>query len=348
MGMAHHRKASVPDHEDRGGEHPVLKPASWQPPVTAERFDPRTNVYGLARTLLATGMFATLMFTPAMALFHPVIGMSRAPYCDGVSAVSGFCIGGDGLSPDARRYLLALLLVPSIIGWRPRIFVIWHWWVAFSIADSLSLPDGGDNVALILTLAIIPFGLADDRKWHWLVKDEKKALSSSVAAFCYVTHWAIRIQVAGIYFQSAVAKFGVREWADGTALYYWLNDPTFGLLDPWKPVLQPFLENKYTVTALTWGTICVELTQAFALFWNIGVRKRVFWLGILLHSGIALFMGLFSFAVTMFGALVLVLHDPNVDLDLDLRRLIRNGRAEKESENGSSSSAVHDRPLVLD
>ncbi|WP_344405329.1 sporulation-delaying protein SdpB family protein [Streptomyces longisporus] len=344
--MAQHRKASVPDHEGGGGERSVLKLTRWQPPADAQRFDPRTNVYGLARTLLAIGMFATLVFTSAGALFHPVIGMGRAPYCDGVSAVSGFCVGGHGLSPDVRRYLLALLLVPSIIGWRPRIFVIPQWWVAFSIANSLSLPDGGDNVALILTLTMIPFGLADDRVWHWAVKDTTKPLANSAAAFCYVTHWVIRIQVAGIYFQSAVAKFGVKEWANGTALYYWLNDPTFGLLGFWKPVAQLFLENRYTVSAFTWGTIIVELTLSFALFWKLAMRRRVFWLGIMLHAGIAIFMGLFSFAVIMFGALVLALQDPNVNLDF--RRMVRKGAARKDGANGASSGAVRGGSLVLD
>ncbi|MDW8806190.1 hypothetical protein P1P68_15700 [Streptomyces scabiei] len=301
-------------------------------PEAAVRFDPRTNVYGLTRTLIAVGMFATLCLTPAAALFHPVAGMKDAPYCDGLSAISGFCVGGDALGPDARRWLLAAVLIPVMIGWRPRFWVIPHWWVAFSIVSSLSLPDGGDTVAVILTLAVVPFGLVDDRTWHWSTKGDSKSLSASAAAFCYVTHWAIRIQVAGIYFQSSVAKFGVAEWADGTALAYWLNDPTFGLLPLWRPAMQPLLENGYAVAALTWGVLVMELALAFSLFWKAEVRRKTFWLGIALHAGIALFMGLFSFAFIMFGALVIAYQVPNTNLGLPRFPAREVPRGEHENE----------------
>ncbi|MFM9693540.1 sporulation-delaying protein SdpB family protein [Streptomyces europaeiscabiei] len=319
-------------------------------PEAAERFDPRTNVYGLMRTLMAVGMFATLFLTPAAALFHPVIGMKDAPYCDGLSAISGFCVGGDALSPEVRRYLLAAVLIPVVIGWRPRFWVIPHWWVAFSIASSLSLPEGGDAVALILTLSIVPFGLVDDRKWHWSTEGGSKQLGGSAAAFCYVTHWAIRIQVAGIYFQSSVAKFGVAEWADGTALAYWLSDPFFGLLPFWQPVMQPLLENAYTVTALTWGVLVMELALAFSLFWKAEVRRKTLWLGIALHAGIALFMGLFSFAFIMFGALVIAYRVPTTNLALPrfaARRVRRVRRARRAAgEDDACDASVRDTALV--
>ncbi|QFQ97531.1 hypothetical protein F9278_16390 [Streptomyces phaeolivaceus] len=313
-------------------------------PEAAERFDPRTNVYGLMRTLIAVGMFATLTLTPAAALFHPVAGTKDAPYCDGLSAISGFCVGGDALGLDVRRCLLAAVLIPVMIGWRPRFWVIPHWWVAFSVVSSLSLPDGGDTVAVILTLAIVPFGLVDDRTWHWSTKGGSKSLSGSAAAFCYVTHWAIRIQVAGIYFQSSVAKFGVAEWADGTALAYWLNDPSFGLLPLWKPAMQPLLENGYTVAALTWGVLVMELTLAFSLFWKAEVRRKTFWLGITLHAGIALFMGLFSFAFIMFGALVIAYQVPTTSLDL-FRFAGRKARR-GDHDDDARDAPVRDKSLV--
>ncbi|MFE7655057.1 hypothetical protein ACFU6M_19485 [Streptomyces bottropensis] len=157
--------------------------------------------------------------------------------------------------------------------------------------------------------------------------------------------------MAGIYFQSSVAKFGVTEWADGTALAYWLNDPFFGLLPFWKPAMQPLLENAYTVAALTWGVLVMELALAFSLFWKAEVRRKTFWLGIALHAGIALFMGLFSFAFTMFGALVIAYQVPTTNLALPrfaARRVRRVRRARREARDDDTCDAsVRDASLVL-
>jgi hypothetical protein len=44
----------------------------------------------------------------------------------------------------------------------------------------------------------------------------------------------MRLQVAVLYFHAAVAKFGVTDWADPTAMYHWFNHRTFGAA-PWLP-----------------------------------------------------------------------------------------------------------------
>ena len=273
----------------------------------AARFDWRYSTYGLARSLIAFATCTALVATPTGALFAPVLGRPQAPNCDGVLAISGFCLGPASVTLDVRRLLLAALLIPTIIGWRPRLFGVLHWWVTFSFASSIALPDGGDSVALILSAFLIPLALADGRRWHWRRNGTEKQLTPWVAAFCYVSWVTLRIQVAGIYFDSAVAKFGVAQWADGTALYYWLNNHTFGLYRPLLYLARPLLANGMFVGIATWGVLLSELALAFAIFWPQRIRSRIFWIGIALHAGIALFMGLFSFALAMFGALILAL-----------------------------------------
>ena len=62
---------------------------------------------------------------------------------------------------------------PSLCSWSsswvptPRWTCVPHWYVAFSLADSITQPDGGDAVAAIATMLFIPMLLGDDRVWQW-------------------------------------------------------------------------------------------------------------------------------------------------------------------------------------
>lgn len=47
-----------------------------------------------------------------------------------------------------------------------------------------------------------------------------------------ITLLLIQIQLAVLYLQASMAKLGVPEWADGTAMYYRSHHPTFGSA-PW-------------------------------------------------------------------------------------------------------------------
>jgi antimicrobial peptide system SdpB family protein len=314
----------------------------------AARFDFRHNTYGIGRSLLALATFSALVTTPAGALFPPVLGRPQAPACGGVTAISGFCLGPGSVGLDARRLVLAALLIPVIIGWRPRYFGVLHWWVTFSFVSSIALPDGGDSVALIMSGLLIPLTLADGRTWQWTRASVRNSLSPGVAAFCFVTVMALRIQVAGIYFNASVAKFGVAQWADGTALYYWLNNRTFGLWEPLRQLAEPLLGNALFLGALTWSVLLIELSLGLAIFWPQRVRSKVFWLGIALHTGIALCMGLVSFALIMFGALVLALRP--IEERTAIPRLRRTAAAvpapKSAPEPAPAAAKVPDESLV--
>jgi antimicrobial peptide system SdpB family protein len=268
---------------------------------------PWTNVYGLARTLLAMGTLGTLTFSPAEVLFTPAAGLPPPPYCAGLSHASLFCVLPADRLDLARIIAIAILLVTAS-GWLPRYTALPHWWVSFSVASSISIPDGGDQVTTVLTLLLLPIALADRRRWHWTTPPGRPTAARPTATLVAMAATVlIRIQVAGIYLQASVAKLGVTEWRDGTALYYWLNDPLFGAPVWLRGLLQPVLSFGPTVAALTWGTMALEFCLAIAL-----VLPRRRWTpllvgGLLLHSGIAVLMGLWSFALAMFAALILYL-----------------------------------------
>jgi antimicrobial peptide system SdpB family protein len=284
---------------------------------------PWTNVYGLARTLLASATALTLALNPADVLFGALGPITEsASMCQGARALSLFClIGADRL--ELARWLAAGLLLLVATGWRPRWTGILHWWLSLSVFLSVVTVDGGDQVAAVLTLLLLPVTLTDPRRWHWQ-QPQASVETRPVASF---VAWsalgiAVRLQVAGIYFHAAVGKVAVEQWVDGTATYYWFTHPYFGAPGWQLPILLPVLLNGTLVALLSWSVILLEFLLAAALV----IRQRYWaWLlaaGLALHAGILVIHGLFSFALTMFGALILFLRP--ADAPFSLPTLQRN------------------------
>lgn len=121
-----------------------------------------------------------------------------------------------------------------------------------------------------------------------------------------------------IYFQSCVAKLPHAEWADGSALYYWINNYAFGAPDWLRPALSALAENPVGVAAMTWGPLVLEIALAAALLLPQRIRWMLLPAGVLFHLGIAVVMGLWSFAFAMWAGLLLLLtpygHDPRLAL----------------------------------
>lgn len=265
---------------------------------------PWSNVYGLARTLIALGTAGTLAFSETATLFRPAVGVPEAPICDGMRQASFFCVVPSGWL-EVARWVAVLVLLVVASGWRPRFTGILHWWMAISLHWSGVLTDGGDQIAGILTLLMVPLTLTDGRRWHWETPAADAGSESSrlIARSAWVM---LRAQVAVVYFHASVGKFKVPEWVDGTALYYWLLDPTIGAPD-WLARLTTPLLSSPLVALITWAVLVLELALAYGLVLGRRSRKVLLPLGIAFHAGIAVFHGLISFVLIMFGALLLLL-----------------------------------------
>jgi antimicrobial peptide system SdpB family protein len=272
-----------------------------------ENSNPWTNVYGLARTLIALGTLGTLAFSHSTSIFRPAVGIDRVPQCSGLVRGSFFCFfGADHL--ELGRWVAVGILAVVAIGWRPRITGLLHWWVSASLSVSGVLVDGGDQVAQVLTLLLLPITLTDTRHWHWERAGTSPCQRSELAKLLALSSLLIiRLQVAGIYFHAAVGKMAVPEWHNGTAVYYWFTDPMFGAPEYLRPVIMPIITSSIGVTLLTWGAILLETTLFAALLMDKRYRWLLLCAGISFHAAIAILHGLLSFAFAMWGALVLYL-----------------------------------------
>ena len=291
-----------------------LKALQWAGPT------PWTNVYGAARTLLALSTALTLALNETGTLFRPAATIPSAPYCEGAAGAGLFCLAPDG-SLDLMRWLAVGVLLVVASGWRPRWTAPAHWYVTFSFASSAIVVDGGEHVSQVLTLLILPLALTDPRKWHW---SRPPALDGVTPSHLVArSAWLVaRVQVAWIYLQASVAKLAVPEWADGTALYYWFTDPSFGAPGWLQGPLMALLDPPVALVLATWSVMALELALAAGLV----VEKRhwgpLLVLGIGLHLGIAVIHGLISFAVIMFAALILFLRPADKPFDLRLPSVV--------------------------
>lgn len=284
-------------------EEPIIELGKW-----ARRWSvasPFTNVYGVSRTLLALATAMTLAFNPAYVLFTPVSGVYEVPRCDtGIVAISMYCL----VSPsrlELVRWLGVVILLVVASGWRPRFTALPHCWIAFSLFSSSTTFDGGDQITLVLTVLLLPVALMDPRRWHW-----QSPAQAKVGAWGTLLAWSalfmIRVQVAAVYFVSGIAKLGQEDWANGTAMYYWLL--TFGGAPRWVIAL---LGKPIIVVSMTWGAIALEVFLAAALLLPRKVWRPLLYSAISFHILIAVFFGLSSFSTAMIAALILYLHPAN-------------------------------------
>jgi antimicrobial peptide system SdpB family protein len=271
-------------------------------------YEPWTNVYGLARSMLAFATAATLAANSPTTLFRPGAGALDPPFCAGARIASAFCVLPRAELDVARWVCVAVLLVVAS-GWRPRWTALLHWWVTASLPASALMIEGGDQAAEILALLMLPIAFTDERRWHWgpPLRTPLDQTQASKRIWAALGHALIRLQVAGIYFHAAIGKLAVPEWKDGTALYYWGTQEAFGAPAWVMPVFRPILIHGATVAALTWSVILLELALSVAFLMERKYQPPLMWAGITMHLGIIVVHGLPSFGLIMVAALVLYL-----------------------------------------
>lgn len=266
-------------------------------------FEPRTITLGAARSLVAIATLSVLAFTPDADLFPVVPNGPTGPRCDGLRALSLWCASSSTTGQTVSRIVTIAVLVLAASGYRPRWTCIPHWYVTFSLAAAMHIPNGGENVARIVTLLLIPLCLGDDRIWHW--RPPATPLTEWWQGSTYIAHLLIRLEVVAVYAQAVWLKVAEPEWRDGSAMHFVLQDAYFGT----TPELASFLESGvftgWLIPAVTWGTILLESAIVVCVFGNPALRRVGLVLAVVLHGGIVLALGLVSFGLIMISFVAL-------------------------------------------
>ncbi|TFB87272.1 hypothetical protein E3O44_09105 [Cryobacterium algoricola] len=262
------------------------------------RFNPRSYQIQVGRSIIAVGEFATLSLTTWPNLTTEVAGRDAASYCSSIRRASLFCIGSD--TPNVVGLWVGLVIAAMVVaGVYPRFVAPLHVWLAISMNASLSLPDGGEAVAAFATILLIPILIADNRACAWL--RSSAPVNPYLGAISYAASIALCLQIAGIYLESGLAKLAVSDWVSGTAMYYVIRDPYFGASGLLGSLMNWVTQIPLGSAVLTWGTCILEC--AIGVFFLSKSRyKRYALVGVIvLHLGIAVTIGLWSFSLTMIG-----------------------------------------------
>lgn len=272
---------------------------------------PYTNVLGLSRSLLALGLFLTLLFTPIEyivtsltdgTLLNPLLN-PRIP----LNNYNFFLLFGLEQAGTMKIVAMAVLLL-VISGYFPQLTCWLHWWVALSFMLCSSAIDGGDQIHANLALLLIPLCLTDPRRNHWHNPDlRRKSPLNFIGIFSV---WMVRLQMAVIYFHASVGKYEVPEWSNGTAIYYWFYHSVFGMPKYLEPITLPFLQNSFLVAALTYSVLVFEIVLAAALLMAPKKRRILLVFAISFHFFIVLYHGIFSFFFSVAAGLIIYLGNP--------------------------------------
>lgn len=265
---------------------------------------------GLARTILATSTLLTLLTNDPVTLFKIGNTFNPTRFDNQFYIFQKFnfflIFGSENLYISKYIAIGILLLITS--GWRPRYTCILHFWICISFNFSTTLLEGGDQIASNLSLILLPVLLLDGRKWHWSRRDlPKESFSKEINLIANYFLFIVKLQMCVLYFHSFVGKLPVKEWANGTAVYYWFNDPTFGMCDWLHPILDPILSNSLGVSIITWGAILLEILLFMAIVMNNKAKYVLLVFGLAFHFSIVIIHGLVSFFLSMAAGLLLYL-----------------------------------------
>lgn len=283
---------------------------------------PFTPVVGLARTLIAGTLLLTLLLTPMHSLFFTSANYPDGVVCNGgpVSSLSLFCIAADGGWLEASRWIAVAILLLVMTGLRPALTGVPHWYVTWSFAVSSNAVDGGDQLAANLVLLLVGISLLDRRRNHWKrdVSYSSREPWAQYLAYLMLVLWVL--QLIGVYFQASVAKMAVPEWADGSALWYWMQNPAFAPAEPLQGFVLGILQFPMLAVLGSYATLALQLFLCVAPFLGLRTRVIAFFTAAVFHGAIAVGMGLWSFSLVMIGADFLFLSRPHEDVHIRLRR----------------------------
>ena len=202
----------------------------------------------------------------------------------------------------AFHSLFLICCAALMVGWRTS----WVKWIV--LIGQLSydrrnpaLTYGVDWIlgSLLLILCLAPIGRAMSLDRVRAVRAAKRRnLGATLPQFC--SPWTgactrlIQIQMAVLFFYSAVTKLPRFEWVDGSALWV-----VFTLDEYYSPLILKVLASQYWLANTgTYATILIELAFPF-LIWQKATRPYLLADALVLHALFAVFLGLYYFSFVM-------------------------------------------------
>lgn len=268
------------------------------------RAEPRGRPLAVGRSLLAAATLVTILFSTDAELFIRTTELPSGLRCTGIRAASLWCLAGPtGTGLLLSRILAIAVLVAVLTGFRPKWTCVPHWYVSFSLASAMEMSNGGDAIAQVTTMLLIPVCLGDDRAWQWT--SVTRPLPPSWRGSAFAAHLAVRGQICLIYITAVTAKLMDPLWRQGSAMYFVEHHPQYGFPPFVLDLLTPVLNSYWFVAAFSWSVIVLQVVVTVLILGRRKHRLIALVLGCGLHLGIMLLMSLVSFGMVMIALLAI-------------------------------------------
>lgn len=189
-------------------------------------------------------------------------------------------------------YICIVLLVLNIFG-IGRNVVSFLLFLTLRLLNSINdkFGNSGDEMAMLLAFYLSfanTFSHFTLFKQKILPEAKQKIynLVSNIAAY------SIMINLCLVYFMSCVYKAADPLWLNGTAMHYFLNYERHSIFATGKYITMPMI----LVYALTYGTLLFEFSFPF-LVWQKKSRNIVLLTGVIMHSGIYIFLMIYAMSI---------------------------------------------------
>lgn len=217
----------------------------------------------------------------------------------------------DAWMPEMHLLLLVLLALLTLgVGGRKICWAAWILHMAFNQRNMMVMY--GADIVGSLWLFYLSFcrSNAHLNLWDWLrrsfsnrnktfSKERKSSEEGGSDVFTSMGVRLIQIQLCIIYFYTGLEKLKGLSWWDGTALWLILGNPEMRVMD-----LEFLLHVPLLLALVSFVTILFEVYFPFGI-WLKSFRPWWMLIGIFLHIGIAVTMGLYFFSILMLAGYVL-------------------------------------------
>ena len=272
-----------------------------------------TEKLAIVRFLLGLSMLLTLMFNDMSVVAnhnYTHLKRYRAKHNEQVYAPFKKTDVFMMMSPEKAKVVVIIILLCVMSGFAPQITGVLHVWVCFSMHNYFLILNGGDQIALLLSVLLLPICLKDPRLNQWR---RPVPGPSRTNIFANVAMFAIQVQAAIVYLDGGVSKLFVKEWQEGTAVYYFTSHYRLGA-PGWLRSINELLTLTPFVAVLTWGRLAMEILGFACLFASAKVKRVFLVIALVFHFLIVINFGLITFFLCMSGLLLLYLDDDNISV----------------------------------
>lgn len=186
-----------------------------------------------------------------------------------------------------------LFLIFGLLSWYPLIspLLIWFFTTNLNNAATTTLNAGNTLIGILLIFLIL---IEVGRTPIVLNLTRFRGIQSACICIGNFAFYSARLQVAVVYFVSAMTKLQGELWTHGVAVYYVLQSDVY--TDPW--ISPHLIKHDFFIFAATYGTLLFQLAFPW-LVWFRETRPWVLMIGTMIHLQIAFLMGLTDFGIAM-------------------------------------------------